>query len=145
MDWDDDAAIASLEKLTGAMQDPRPLLADVQTVIEKNIETNFQREHEPDGSPWSELAPSTLKRRERAGQGTKKLQASGDGKRSIKVKILGSAELEVAYIDYMASHQKRTQNTPRRKFMPDAEDFTSGKFSDNIRQKIEEYVKTNFS
>lgn len=109
--------------------------------IEYRINEAFDGEQDViDESPWAALAPSTIENRRRRGYGAGPiLQASGRGRRSIRVKVSRS-QLEISYDDHMAHHQRGGDRLPKRQFAPMAEDAEKGPLADEIKTMTEEWL-----
>lgn len=129
-----------LGKLTNKLQSPEPLMNSIAEIIAKDIEDCFENERDPNGSPWAELAPSTIAARQRKKQTPiRKLRASEKGIESIRVvpfrdtvRVMYGAGKE----EYMKYHRTGTDRMPKRDFIPSEADIER---STKIRQAVTDY------
>lgn len=116
-----------------------PLMLRLKPIVENVIEDSFDKEASPSGQPWAALAASSVRQRQRKGQGGKLLQRTGEGKRSVKVTISGN-RLYITYLKRMEYHQTGTRRLPKRQFSPEAQDFDRGALGDQVRDEIRIYL-----
>ena len=79
---EDKAVRGVLSGLGAAAADLRPAMDNIGRMLMTSVDMRFERESDPDGAPWVVLAPSTIKRKAKAGR-ERKLQWSGALRRSI--------------------------------------------------------------
>lgn len=135
----DEAAQDLLSFFMRKVRVPSELMEQIRDRLVENVENNFNTEADPDGSPWAELAPSTVRQKRLRGLDTRKLRATGKGKQSIKVTVVGES-VEVSYDEHMVHHQHGTRKMPQRKFAPDDRNVETGKLGDVLQADVEEYL-----
>lgn len=68
VEFDDHVVSARLAELVNRLTDTGPFLDAVGLHLVEQAGENFRGQHDPDGTPWAPLRPSTIKAREKAGQ-----------------------------------------------------------------------------
>jgi len=117
------SSLGVLEEIAFRVVNAAPLMNEIGSIIYDQIIDSFENERDAsDGSPWAELAPSTIQSRQRRGYTPiTKLRASGKGERAITLSI-ASNTLRIEYggsgTEYMALHLSGTSKMPRRNFFP---------------------------
>lgn len=66
--FDDQEVSARLADLVARLSDTGPFLGAVGDYLKDQAGENFKGEHDPDGTPWAALQPSTILRRTKKGQ-----------------------------------------------------------------------------
>ena len=85
-----------LDRLDRKAQDLTPILDLVGGVLEEAAERAFETETSPDGRPWPDLSPVTIRRRERDGHvPITKLQVSGELAASVGIVEIGPRSVTV--------------------------------------------------
>ena len=108
-----------LKRLERRLDDPRTALAVVGADLMERVEEGFEREHDPYGLPWKPLAPATLERRRKGGEGAKILQDTGVMRRSLNYRVVGRNAVAVGFADRKAAwHQEGTDRIPARPMLP---------------------------
>jgi phage gpG-like protein len=130
-----------LQRVARSLAFPDKMMRDVGEVVYDLIADSFDRESEPDGSPWADLAPSTIEQRTKKGlTPIRKLQATGRGERSISIDVKG-ATVEVRYgannTEYMQHHRKGSDRLPKRDFIPSERAIER---SPTIKKAVEKYI-----
>lgn len=100
----DKAVIGALAGLSAAAANLRPALDDIGRMLMTSVDMRFESETDPDGGPWAVLAPSTIKRKAKAGR-EGKLQWSGALRRSITRQVDSSSVTVGTNLVYAAIHQ----------------------------------------
>jgi phage gpG-like protein len=126
-----------LSVLSQKLQNPAPVSKQIAEIVKNSIDEGFEREVDPSGNPWDQLAPSTIENRSRRGLvPIKILSATGKGKRAIKVDYRGS-NIQVSYggnsTEYMQFHRKGKKI---REFIPSPQMIEN---SPRIKLAIERY------
>ena len=117
------SSLGVLEEIAFRVVNAAPLMNEIGSIVYDQIIDSFENERDAsDGSPWAELAPSTIKARERRGYTPiTKLRASGRGERAITLSI-ASNTVRIEYggsgTDYMSLHRTGTSKMPKRDFLP---------------------------
>ncbi len=82
------------EKINRVMRELESTIKDLSVPLQKfgdykvdQIEQQFEREVDPDGTPWAALAPSTLAEKRRLGLDNGILTRTGDMRRSVKAEL----------------------------------------------------------
>lgn len=127
-------------RLAGKIQDQVPFRKAVAKLIANHIETSFTNQKTPSGAPWANLKQSTIDQRNRKKLvPIVKLQATKEGKKSIKVKPTSNGfVIEVA--DYMEHHNTGTDNMAARRWMPTEQEIVNGAISQEIKALQEGYL-----
>jgi phage virion morphogenesis protein len=143
VDCDDREAQSFLGNLTTRLQGLDPLMNTIAGRVEDSIQESFDTQAAPDGSAWAALAPSTLKQKQRLGQSSRILVASGRGKASIRVVVSGNT-ITCSFEQHMGNHQRGTRLMPKRKFAPEPTDITpTTALGQQIEKDIENYLNPN--
>ena len=117
------SSLGFLEEIAFRVVHAEPLMNQIGSIVYDQIIDSFEHERDAsDGSPWAELAPSTIKARTRRGYTPiTKLRASGKGERAINLSI-ASNTVRIEYggngTDYMSLHRSGTSRMPKRDFLP---------------------------
>ena len=117
------SSLGVLEEIAFRVVNAAPLMNEIGSIVYDQIIDSFENERDAsDGSPWAELAPATIKARERRGYTPiTKLRASGKGERAITLSI-ASNTVRIEYggdgTEYMALHRTGTSKMPKRDFLP---------------------------
>ena len=127
----DNSAMPILEEIAFRVVHAEPLMNKIGDIVYDLIADNFEGEHDSNGSPWADLAPSTIKARTRKGYTPiTKLRASGKGERAITLSI-ASNTLRIEYggggTDYMQYHRSGTSKMPKRDFIPSEQNIERNK------------------
>jgi len=117
------SSLGVLEEIAFRVVNAAPLMNEIGSIIYDQIIDSFENERDAsDGSPWAELAPSTIQARQRRGYTPiTKLRASGRGERAITLSIASNTvriEIGGGGTDYMGLHISGTSKMPRRNFLP---------------------------
>lgn len=121
----DDAPLQDMiDRLSGLLTDPRPMMEEIGVQLESNTAVRFQLKQDPDGNPWAPWAPSTAAAYARADKGKRKgslLDRSPAGMRSTLVsQWLAGGAIEVGFNskvgpwDLATLHELGTRTMPRR-------------------------------
>ena len=130
--------LANLGMATGEMAQ---LFDEIRDLIIEDTAENFEGEHDPDGIPWADLAPETIRKRRRRGTWPgKKLQDSKALVTSVLVRgAFDNVDRETAYsLEFGTSdpkgfrHQQGTSRMPARRFIG---------MSDRLKTKIEDALR----
>lgn len=136
------SSLGFLEEIAFRVVHVEPLMNQIGDIITDQIIDSFEHERDAsDGSPWAELAPSTIKARTRRGYTPiTKLRASGKGERAINLSI-ASNTIRIEYggngTDYMQYHREGTSKMPRREFIPSVDWIEK---SPKIREAVMRYI-----
>jgi phage virion morphogenesis protein len=101
---DDDPATQALAALNGRSGDLRPALDAIGESLMLATDLRFEREEDPDGSPWAPLAPATAKRKAKLGH-ERILQLSGRLRGSITRTVDESSVTVGTNLPYARIHQ----------------------------------------
>lgn len=131
-----------LSSLVDRWRSPR-LKGAIARETRDTIKQSFEQEQTPEGRAMKPLKPATIQRKLRKNQSLKKLKATGEGQRSLKVRIQGDT-IVISYRRYMEYHQSRKPRTgrlPRRQFAPDRDDFkVDSKFGKRLRKVVKAFL-----
>ena len=116
------SSLGVLEEIAFRVVNAAPLMNEIGSIIYDQIIDSFENERDAiDGSPWAELAPSTIQARQRRGYTPiTKLRASGRGERAITLSIASNTvRIEIGSDgQYMQYHREGTRRMPKRDFIP---------------------------
>ena len=119
------SSLGVLEEIAFRVVNAAPLMNEIGSIIYDQIIDSFENERDAsDGSPWAELAPSTIQSRQRRGYTPiTKLRASGRGERAITLSIASNTlRIEIGSDgSYMQYHISGTSKMPKRNFLPSAD------------------------
>ena len=119
------SSLRTLEEIAFRVVNAAPLMNEIGSIIYDQIIDSFENERDAsDGSPWAELAPSTIQARQRRGYTPiTKLRASGRGERAITLSIASNTvRIEIGSDgSYMQYHREGTRRMPKRDFIPSAD------------------------
>ena len=119
------SSLRTLEEIAFRVVNAAPLMNEIGSIIYDQIIDSFENERDAsDGSPWAELAPSTIQARQRRGYTPiTKLRASGRGERAITLSIASNTvRIEIGSDgSYMQYHRTGTAKMPKRDFLPSAD------------------------
>ena len=126
------AASEELARMIARMDQRQPFFRQVGEILVKSVKENFRGEHAPDGTPWTPLAPATVKARMKRGRSAVKiLRERGRLAGSINYAPTGDQVTIGAVPEYSAIHQLGgTIEKPARQgriFRKQAKDGTIGR------------------
>lgn len=109
-----------LKRLNSRLRDLEPPLRGFGNYLKRETERQFEREVDPDGVRWAELAPSTLLSKRRAGYPDDILTRTGEMRRSLdyiaaKKSLSFGSKGSQAVIDRLRRHQEGTINMQQRR------------------------------
>ena len=85
--------------------------------IKSDILLNYIEEKEPNGTPWADLKPATIREKRKIGK-EKKLIRTGNLKKSLNFRAK-TGEVKIGYgMSYSVFHQLGTKNMVARKILP---------------------------
>jgi phage virion morphogenesis protein len=110
-----DTLTQALRDLERRALDPRPAFADMGEYLLRETRGRFDNETDPQGTPWAELAPSTIKSKQRRQKGDK----TKAGKARARVKAPPTAILRETNtlrdtITYQATSDSLRLGTPQQ-------------------------------
>ena len=116
------SSLRTLEEIAFRVVNAAPLMNEIGSIIYDQIIDSFEHERDAsNGSPWAELAPSTIQSRQRRGYTPiTKLRASGRGERAITLSIASNTvRIEIGSDgQYMQYHRENNRRLPKRDFIP---------------------------
>jgi len=120
------SSLRTLEEIAFRVVNAAPLMNEIGSIVYDQIIDSFENERDAsNGSPWAELAPSTIQARQRRGYTPiTKLRASGRGERAITLSIASNTlriEIGGGGTEYMQYNREGTRRIPRRDFIPSAD------------------------
>jgi hypothetical protein len=131
-------------QLAARIQNQVPFRQAVTKLIARYMEQSFAGQKTPAGVPWANLKPATIADRNRRKLvPIVKLQATKEGKKSIKIKPT-STGFVIEVVDYMDIHNRGTDKMAARRWMPTEQELTSGAISQEIREIEEAYLTQGF-
>lgn len=106
--------IKNLTRRAKRLEVPLRRFGDIKV---KKVETQFDRQVDPDGNRWAELSPVTLERKERLGFSSKILTETGTLSKSFKFEATGKTLTIGSSVSYAVFHQEGTSKMPQRKIL----------------------------
>ena len=139
-----------LSRLNGMLQDTEPMMASISDILGSITESQFASESGPDGEPWKELAPSTIKQREKSGKWPGKMLQMSDAGLASSIQMehgsdyamIGPAKI-YGRIHFLGGQAGRGQSVsiPARPYMPVAKD---GSLSETAKGDILDIMQNYF-
>jgi phage gpG-like protein len=59
VELDDGDILAAIDRVLAFLEDPSPLMADIGTQLQGNVQARFTSKTDPEGQPWAPLSPTT--------------------------------------------------------------------------------------
>ncbi|TYO91431.1 phage virion morphogenesis protein [Oceanicella actignis] len=101
---DDEAVLTGLQRLSGRLDDMRPVMAEIGEALREASMEAFADQSSPEGAAWRPLSPVTIARRR--GTAHRILQDSGVLRQSITRDVDGPRSVVVgSRVEYAATHQ----------------------------------------
>ena len=111
-------SLTALKRLGIKLSDQSEAMQEIGDYLKDRTLQGFQKGVYPSGKPWTPLSPATVARKQRSGQGTRILIATGKMRDSVRVVVtLKSVQLVVDFPSQF--HQSGTRKMPQRQILPD--------------------------
>jgi phage virion morphogenesis protein len=114
---DDRALQEAIQRFLSFSENPTPTLVAIGDYLEESTLRRFDEQVDPDGVPWAPLAPSTIAAKQRKGQSSNILVATGATRASINYQIVGNSIEVSAGTEQAPFLQEGTGDMPARVFL----------------------------
>lgn len=105
LEYEDTEVRQLLSDLQGRMGHLRPAMVDIGEEVLRVTDLGFEREVDPDGIPWLDLSPTTLRWKEENSRILKKLQSTGRLRASITYQATDDQVVAGTNVAYAYKHQ----------------------------------------